>query len=172
MQTKRSDNLCNIYIMPLLNLSRTSFGDRSNFVNSYVSNDRKSLVVEVRRLYPHVLEHQAYVTDMTMGEKTYIIFAVPSQYDDTIKKFIEGKYSQFDPNVKHIIKTRSGLRYKQPVANNKVSTARELLALDRDPDLKATLEEELAVKLPKDAELMSIPGEENFMDFIVEPIAS
>lgn len=172
MQTKRSDNLCNVYILPLLNLTRNSFGERSNFVNSYITHDRKNLVVEVKKLYSHIFDHVYYVTDMTAGDKTYVIFSIPSQYEDTVKKFVEGKYSQFDPNVKHIIKTRSGLKYKLPVANNKVSTARELLALDKDPDLKETLEKELDVKISKDAELMSIPSEENFLDVVIEPVAS
>ncbi len=172
MQIKRSDNLCNIYILPLLNLTRNSFGERSNFVNSYLSNDRKHLIVEVKKLYSHIFDHSQYVTDMTSGDKTYVVFSIPSQYEDTVKKFVEGKYSQFDPNVKHIIKTRSGLKYKLPVANNKVSTARELLALDKDPDLRNTLERELDVKISADAELMSIPSEDNFLDVVIEPVAS
>ncbi len=171
METKRSDNLCNFYILPLLGLNKTSFGGSGNFVNSYLSKDTNYIVIVLKGATPSFEEHQYYVTDfLNITGQVVLVFNVPIEFKPTIVKFIEGKYSQFSPPAKQLIKQKSGLNYKAPIGGGKVSTARELLALDRDPDLKKVWEQELGVKLAADAELMDIPDERNFYDFKVQQV--
>jgi hypothetical protein len=169
MESKRSDNLCNYYILPLIGLSKSSFGSMSNFINSYVSTDNKHIIVELKEARGSFEEHPHYVTDIFTGT-TLIIFNVPADIIPTIVKFREGRYSQFSPQAKELIKKKSGLNYKVPIGGGKVRSARELLALDKDKDLKKLIEEELVVKLGSDAELVSIPDENNFYELNLSPV--
>lgn len=168
METKRSDNLCNFYILPLIGLNKTSFGGIDNFVNSYISTDHNNIIVELKEAKSSFEEHPNFVADYrTEKETTMIIFSVPVEFKATIIKFKEGKYSQFPSQVKQLIKQKSGLNNRVPVGGGTVRTARELLALDRHEDLRRTLEFELAIKIDKEAELWDIPKGENFMNLTV-----
>lgn len=169
MESKRSDNLCNYYILPLLGLSKSSFGRASNFINSYISTDNKHIIVEVKELQGSFEQHPNYVLDLFSGT-TLIVFSIPAEHMPTIIKFREGKYSQFSLQAKELIKKKSGLNYKVPTGGGKVRSARELLALDKDKDLKKLIEEELVVKLSNDAELVSIPDENNFYELNLTPV--
>lgn len=164
MESKRSDNLCNFYVLPLLGLNKTSFGGGSNFINSYVSEDSKYVVVELKEPKGAFESHYCYQFDFQTNQATMIVFSIPSDFLPTVQQFREGKYSQFSVEAKELIKKKSGLNYKLSIGGGKVRSARELLALDKDKDLKRLLEEELAVKLHTDAELMDIPNEGNFYD--------
>lgn len=171
MEIKRSDNLCNFYILPLLGLNKLSFGGGSNFINSYISQDNKYMVVEIKDAKTPFDEHQNYVTDYSAGDKTTIVFTIPPEFEETILRFRAGKYSQFSSQVKTIIKQKSGLKYKVPTINGKVTSARELLALDKDKDLKEIWEREIGCKLSDDAELVSIPTDNNYYELNLMTIA-
>lgn len=171
MEIKRSDNLCNFYILPLLGLNKLSFGS-GNFINSYVSKDDKYIVVEVKEPKTSFQDHDGYVTDFIAEGKVTIIFSIPEGSEDTLSKFKAGKYSEFTEQVKQVIRTKSGLKWKVPSGNKKTLTAREILALDKDSDLREKMEDELGVKIPKNAELMSVPHESNFYDLSLSTISS
>lgn len=170
MESKRSDNLCNFYVLPLVGLNRTSFGSNVNFINSYVSHDNKHLVVELKEAKGDFEHHPQYVLDAVVNGIITVVFVLPQEFLPTVIKFREGKYSQFSDKAKELIKKKSGLNYKVPVGGGRVRSARELLALDKDKDLKRLLEEELAVKLSTDAELQDIPGPEEFYQLDLLPI--
>lgn len=170
MEIKRSDNLCNFYILPLLNLNRRSFGKSSNFINSYISKDDKYVVVEVKEAKTDFEEHSLYVTDFVTDFKVVVVFTVPQEFADTISKFKAGKYSQFSQQVKQTIIDKSGLLWKMKTPTGKFISARELLALDRAEELREILEEEIQVKISEDAELVSIPDENNFYDLSLSTI--
>lgn len=171
METKRSDNLCNFYVLPLLGLNKTSFGGSKNFINSYLSKDTQFAVVMLKEAIPSFEEHPQYAVDYKDDQgNTILVFSIPIEFKPTMVKFVEGKYSQFSDRAKQLIKQKSGLNYKAPVGGGKVSTARELLALDKDPDLKKVWEQELGVKLAVDAELMDIPNDRNFYDLRVQQV--
>lgn len=151
-------------MLPLLNLNRFSFGSRDNFVDSYISNDDHHIVVKVNSFQQKFTSHQNYRFDFSKDSHIWIVYEIPGQYLDAVKKFREGKFSQFSNEVKSIIKSRSGLKWRVPRTPRTVISAIELLALDRDRDLKDKIERSLEVKLPDDAELMSIPEESNYID--------
>lgn len=90
------------------------------------------------------------------------VFDIPVYNKEDVKKFREGKYSQFSDSAKATIRKKSGLTYKVPVAGGGYRSALELLALDKDKELKSYWEKLLQVKLAADAELASIPGDDNF----------
>lgn len=162
MEIKRSTNLCSAYLLPLLDLNKFSFGEPSNFINSYLNEDDSLLVVQVVNSWPSVTNHTNFRFDFTRDNNTFYVFELPEKYQGVVKTFREGKYSRFPDDVKALIKKKSGLSWRVPVSGGGVKTAKELLALDKDKELKEHLERSLAVKLPNDAELISIPSEDNF----------
>lgn len=163
MEQKRSTNLCSIYILPLIDLNKYSFGDVTNFVNSYLNEDDLLVVVKVQKPVKNMLTHGLFRFSYDQDGHVYYVFELPTKYSEIAKKFREGKYSLFSEEAKNQIKKRSGLSYRVPTSAGGVKSAKELLALDKDKKLREKWEAELDVKLSQDAELMDIPGEDNFI---------
>jgi hypothetical protein len=161
MDEKRSNNLCSTYMLPLVGLNRLSFGE-TNFISSFVADDNTHLVIELRLITAAVNVHPCFRFDFQRESKSYAVYEVPIQLRDTLKKFREGKYSEFSNEAKSLIRKKSGLKYKVPLTGGKYESARELLVLDKDKELRKVMEQDLSVKIHQDAELASIPGEDNF----------
>lgn len=173
MAIKRSVNLCSVYILPLIGLNRYSFGEPTNFINCYLTPDR-NLVVEVKTPVDEMESNHYYKLDMPSGKgTTYIVFDTPQteEFQDTVEKFIGGKFSLFSDGVKDTIKKKSGFKWKVPLSDGSFNSARELLALDKHASLKKVWEMELGVVLPANAELMSIPDESNFLDLTIQEVS-
>jgi len=163
MTEKRSVNLCSVYILPLLGLNKLSFGTSERFITSYVSEDDLHVVVECTHPYTAVItNHPNFKFSMEKDGKYFAVFNVPEFYLSDVKKFRKGKYSQFSESAKQLIIKKSGLAYRRPTADGKFSTDLKLLALTKDKELKKHWETLLQVKIDDDAELASIPGEDNF----------
>lgn len=163
MINKRSNNLCDVYILPLVNLNATNFGV-GNFINSYVDTSDQYVVAKIRQINSVIKANPSYRFEFVRDEFVHAAFEIPISFKSVVKLFREGRYSQFSDEVKNIIRKRSGLMYKVPSANGKSITARELLVLDKDKALKKVMESELLVKIDEDAELGSIPGDDNFLE--------
>lgn len=159
---ERSVNLCAYYLLPLIGLNRLMFGRPDNFINCYISDDDKYLVVEMKEFLLSLEKHPDYRFDIDIGGTTIAAFEVSSKLLPIVEQFRAGKFSHFPPDVKDIIRKKSGLRWRIPIAGGGVISAKELLALDRDDALRKSIEEQLAVKLEAEAELMSIPDESNY----------
>lgn len=165
MNEKRSVNLCSTYVLPLLGLNQWSFGSTDKFVNSYISEDDEHIVVECTHPYTIIItNHANYKFNFTKDGSYFAVFEVPVFYKTDVKRFREGKYSQFTDSAKNLIRKKSGLTYKSPVLGGGFKTALELLALDKAEELRDHWEQVLKVRIDKDAELMSIPGNDNFYD--------
>lgn len=165
MEAKKSTNLCSTYILPLLGLSRYSFGPVDKFINSYVSTDDEHIVVECSNPFTLVITcHANFKFSMENNGIYTAVFSIPTFYKKDVEKFKVGKYSQFSNSAKDLIRKKSGLKYKVPIQGGGYRSAMELLALDKDKELKKYWEGLLNVELSDDAELASIPGEDNFYD--------
>lgn len=169
MYTKRSYNLCSTYILPLVGLNRWSFGAPENFVDSYINQDNSYVVVKLKSVTVAVTAIPSFKFKFERDNESYAVFEIPERFRDCVDKFREGKYSQFSDAAKLTIRKKSGLRYKAPQANGTVRSARELLALDKDRELRKAIERELSnpgspVVISEEAELMSIPDKNNFID--------
>jgi hypothetical protein len=167
MNDKRSVNLCSIYMLPLLGLNQFSFGSPGKFVNSYLTEDDEHIVVECTHPFSVIItNHTNYKFGFDMNESHYAVFNVPVFFKDKgdIQKFREGKYSKLSDSAKEAVRKKSGLTYKRPAAKGGYESALELLALDKDKELKKYWEDRLAVRLSDEAELVSIPGEDNFFN--------
>lgn len=163
MQTKRSINLCSIYILPLIGVNSTSFGV-GNFITSCISTDSEYLVVALKQLNTIATQNPFYKFNFEKDGTIYAVFKLPPELKKTVELFREGKYSKFPDAVKNQIRKKSGLRYKVAQPDGSFRSARELLALDRDKELKKAIEKELEVKLSDDAELISVPMEHDFFE--------
>lgn len=163
MSDKRSVNLCSIYVLPLLGLNRFSFGAPERFINSYVSEDSLHVVVECTHPCSLVISNHAnFKFEFKREEKHLAVFEVPIYYKEDVIKFKEGKYSKLSDSAKTLIRKKSGLTYKVPIPGGGFKSALELLALDKDKELKLYWEKRIGEKLPEEAELQSIPGEDNY----------
>lgn len=162
MFEKRSTNICWAYILPLVNLDKWSFG-HDNFVNCYVSSEGKYVVVESKAPFTTIgIRNNKFRFDFTKKGLFVGVFEVPEEFIDDIQRFREGRFSEFSSLAKAAIKKKYSSLYKQPIANGKYESQVEFLALDKDKELRAAIEKFFETKLPADAELMSIPGEECF----------
>ncbi len=163
MSEKRSVNLCSTYVLPLLGLNRFSFGSPDKFINSYVNEDDTHIVVEcVTQFSTIIINHPNFKFSMETNGNFVAVFEVPAFYREDVKKFREGKYSELSDSAKSLIRKKSGLTYKVPIPGGGYRSALELLALDKDKELKKYWEDTLGVKLSDNAELASIPGDDNF----------
>jgi len=163
MVEKRSINLCSCYVLPLLGLNQFSFGHHDKFVNSYVSEDNLHVVVECTHPYTSIItNHANFKFSFEKDGGQFAVFEVPVFYRQDVVKFKDGKYSTFSPQAKELVRKKSGLKYKSPTMSGKFETALELLALDKDIELRKYWEKLLDVKIAADAELMSVPDETNF----------
>lgn len=165
MEDKRSVNLCSTYMLPLLGLNKWSFGSPEKFVNSYINEDNKYIVVECTHPFSAIItNHANFKFSMETANSYLAVFEIPVYYREDVEKFRQGKYSQFTDSAKNLIRKKSGLTYKVPVPGGGYRSALELLALDKDKQLKKYWEDTLSVKLSDDAELASIPGDDNFYE--------
>lgn len=162
---KRSYNLCSTYMLPLVGLNKKDFGVGA-FMNSYISEDNRYMIVEFKgRLSIVVVNQNTFRFQFTKDEKDYAVFEVPETYIADMERFRAGKYSVFSSQAKHLIRTRSGLVYRLPLPGQAgLRTAVELMVLDKDNSLRENMERKLDVKIDKDAELGSIPGPDNFFN--------
>ncbi len=161
MILKRSNNLCSIYMLPLVGFNINSFGI-GNFVTSYVNETDEYLVVKIKQINNLIKCNDKYRFDFMQDNYVYVVFEIPKHHQEAVRLFKEGKYSQFPEESKKAIRVNSRLPYRIPAANGKVTSAPELLVLDKDQTLKKIIETELDVKIEPTAELASVPNEDNF----------
>jgi hypothetical protein len=174
----RKENLCTHFILPLLKLSKFSFV-ASNFVNCYITKQslpsKTTIVVQVidfHLLGPNMLFNPHFLRYFTDDKGYhYLEFFVPSKWRVDVVYFRTGRFSLMSKSAKEYIQRYSMLPY-QLYNNGKVLTDMRLLALNKHPTLKTMWENELSyneaftsiVELDDDAELLSIPGDESYID--------
>lgn len=167
----KTENLCTYFVLPLLKLSKVSFV-KSNFIDCYITRNGRIIAVGVymlsllsRKVYTD--EYAVTVTDETTGIN-YILYETPSEWRRDIALFMKGKFSGMSNRAKDRIRTYSGLEYETPQGRKKKVTDGRLLALNRDPMLREMWENKYDVRLGEDDELLSIPGDKSYIDWLPE----
>jgi hypothetical protein len=162
------DNLVNYHILPLLGMNKASFGEQ-NFINAYLSKKKDYIIVELKEIDEKLItaleKHVNYATDIVDDNRTLVLFTIPDQFKQDVDKFTEGKYSEFSPEAKAIVRKYSGLKYKVRVKADKgdaVITHAFLRALDKDADMRKEMEKFLGVKIAEELELLESPNEQNY----------
>jgi len=155
-----TDNKSVYFLLPLLSLSKLSYGHGENFINSFVSYNGKLIVLiynkEIAGAY---FTDPYYNTDFEVswlnGTATAIVYSIDA-FEDDFGKFLEGKYSEFSEESKDKIKKTCGLPYKVPSGNTKI-THKLLMVLDKSLALRHFLEQELETTFSEDQELLEKP---------------
>ena len=131
----KSVNLCTYFLLPLLGLSENSFG-KSNFINSFVSENGQNIYVRVYQS-KHVPEgvRQGAVLVVTVDKEEYLSFDFPELWKEDVQLFIDGKYSQMSKSAKVFICNYSGLEYKIEREDGLQYTDFRLIALFKHPML-------------------------------------
>jgi len=162
------DNLCTYFILPLLKLSKFRFIADSNFIDSYLSQDRKYIIVQVLEilfLEYKLAEHPDFegVYKDNHGHR-FIAYAIPDRFTEDVEHFCSGQYSNMSDEAKELIRSYSGLTYKvRDKKSGLLITDVRLLALHKSQSLRDMWEDALACTLHDDQELLSIPGETSFI---------
>jgi len=162
-------NLATYYLLPLLKLNKLSFGAPQNFVNCYVSSKGDCLLIKLRVMMPFLYRNEDFIADYIDEDKlTCIVLRIPEKYTEDVAWFMTGKYSKFSVDARELIRSYSGLIYRQqhPETGRSTTDAR-LMAIEESEEqrslLRNKLEDELGCSLPLDAELMSKPSDNNYI---------
>jgi hypothetical protein len=165
----RKENLCTYFILPLLKLSKISFVS-SNFIDCYLQ--RTGRILAVKLYSPELLSRRSdvtgYLDTIQYDGADYVLYELAPHWQRDIDLFRAGKFSKMSDDAKRMIETYSGLAYKKPKRNGGFETDGRLLALTRDKSLRRFWELEMKVNLGDDDELLSIPGDESYVDWLPE----
>lgn len=154
-------NLCTYFILPLVGLTEKSFG--GIFVNSFISHDPLSIVVQVASvelITKECRKKAIHLWGNNHGGFIQYHIAVPWAKD--VAKFCRGEYSSMSKAAKDIIKERSGLIYRDDSSGEDRTDIR-LLALDGEEAVRVYWERELQCKIDPNQELLSNPPETSFI---------
>lgn len=155
-------NLCTHYILPLTGVTRDSFAE-ALFLNSYLDVQHRLIIVNVVMLdwVPEPLVKKAKKVWSIPEKNSFLAYEIHEMWTRDIERFCKGKYSEMSFDAKEIIKERSGLVYRESAGSGTYSHF-ILLALDKAPEFKIWLEEQLGVDELK-GELLSEPSPGSFM---------
>jgi len=158
------ENYANYLILPLIGLSRFSFGDQ-NFVNAYVTvNGKIAVVVWNKDWGTEYWKHPNYLTDVDVADGTCILYSSPVKFQDDISLFLDSKFSRMSDEAKQLIYQFSGLHRRFPQKGGGYFTSRLIQVLERDPVLKMQLEENLEIEIGPDQELEPKLREQDILD--------
>src|SRR6266436_9267487 len=131
------ENYANYLILPLLGLSRFSYGDKDNLVNAYVTiNGKIAVVVRGKHFGIDYWKHPNYLTDIDVGEGTCILYNCPVRFHDDLSYFLDSKFSRMSEDAKQLIYQFSGLHRRFPRKDKTFFTSRLVLILERDEVLR------------------------------------
>ena len=167
----REENLCTYFVLPLLTLNKFSFIN-PNFVNSYLTEDRKHIVVEVvlkvllsRTVYDSHPCFRGFHHSLDT-DHLYLVYEIPERCSADVLLYSLGKFSEFSSNAKEKIIRFSGLLHQQK-ENGIIVTDGRLLALEKHNLMKEMWEERLSnekSRVELDGELLSVPGKESYIN--------
>lgn len=155
------------FLLPLLGLSKYSYGNGSNFYNSYMSFNGKivSIVIDKSEAGEYH-KHPNYLTDFDLipdAEKpdniaTAIVYSIPEVFTEDLGHFSCGQYSKMSKTAKNLIRKHSGLPYRNPIpGSTKVSTHKLLMVLDKSEVLRKWIEAQCDIEISPEQELLEKP---------------
>ena len=158
------DSLVTYYVLPLVGLNKVSFG--RSFHSSYIDKLGLKVYVELRKnmTVPSYQTNPNYITQMVFKGKLIIMFAIPSEFIESCKHFVEGSYSKMSKDAKRVIYATSSLPYNKTTGSFVLSHP-ILQALDSTVTLRSFLINHLHVKtLALSNELIDLPEDWWFIE--------
>jgi len=161
------DNLCTYFVLPMLKLNKFRFIADFNFVNSFLSRDRRLIVVQVLEtlFFEHKLSQHPNYRGLYKDEfnNRFIVYAIPIFFKRDVELFCNGRYSSMSDKAKELIRQYSGLLYRSMNTDGQLVTDIRLLALEKSKSVRSMWEDVLDCTLEENQELLSIPKEDSFM---------
>lgn len=169
---KSKVNLNTYYILPLLNLSMSSYGE-DNFIKSQITKYGEVVVfIKNKDEAGEYWNHSNYGADVDEEDgTTMIVYNIPERFLEDYQMFLDSKYSKMSMFAKDLIKKLAKdnkldwctptntyvdvQREGKAVREKQVNSSEKLLALDLYEGLRAKYEIELGVKISPTAELWS-----------------
>ena len=100
-------NKANYFILPLVGLSTRSYGPK-NIIDTYLSRDLKSVIIELLLFDPdplkELLSPEHFKRTWNINCKHYLEYTIPEMFADDVRKFLDGKYSQLSEEAKVLIR--------------------------------------------------------------------
>jgi hypothetical protein len=192
MTFKEEYNLPAYLMLPLVKLDVNSFGKNNLINVFALESLGVVVTVHDKEAVPFAYyDNINYEVDYDEEDHTVIVFNIPDVFKEDFDYMIQGKYSKVRELTKDIIKKKSTLAYKKPtkptgkmiwdqstrrmIPEYSTVTNAILKALDLEEDnklynteedkkysLRDTIEKELGMTLPKNAELLSKLKEEEY----------
>lgn len=169
------ENICTHFVLPLLKLSKFNF-NCSGFINCYITTDLKKVVVKIADrvlLSRIVLNHPDFFAIYEDTDGYFlVVFSIRDKWAEDLKKFSEGKFSQFSDQAKQYIFRYSKLPRNVMNGNKIPVTDGRLLALEKHEAMRVMWKKRLYENTGRaidDAELylpdeyISSPGKESFV---------
>lgn len=163
----KKENICTYYVLPLLKMNKGMLGE-SNFVDSYISEDRQYI-------YVHLLDvlsnHHRYSTHpdfegvfKNLNFERFVRYKIPDYWLHDVGLICNGKFSQITSKAKKRIEVHSKLQFNIRQGNLEYTDIR-LLALHRSPVLQEEMEKHwgMAHGFLDGQELLGIPEAKMFI---------
>lgn len=118
---------------------------------------------------PFLYHNEDYVANYIDEDNLVnVVLRIPEKHTEDVILFMTGKYSKFSLDAKELIRSFCALIYRQPhPETGRSTTDARLMAIEESEEqrtlLRNKLEDELGCSLPLDAELMSKPRDENYI---------
>lgn len=168
LEAARKDNLCTYFILPLLGLNNTRFGENTNFLNTYLSFDLQHIYVEVKE-YLFIDDDLLVYPVLQKNNRTFIKFEIPKYWGNDVKLFATGKYSKMSEKAKRLIREGSTLLYRK-YKGSVATTDFRLMALETSTNLRemwtALIYDDYDARYRNaiEDELLSKPDENSFLN--------
>lgn len=154
------------YLLPLLGKTKQQLYIGTYFVNSYMSKDKKHIGLLYRftgtdkfKEFENQLISDKFCVKHIEYDPYHVlyIFRIQSEFTEDVRRFFDGKYSEFSDKTKKLIIDF----HKVP----KNSLTQQILY--KSEALRKKIEDELGVDLPDELELLSKPIEEEEILLII-----
>lgn len=144
------------FLLPLLNKTKLQLKYDTYFVNAFISDNRKYIVLLYRftgtPMYTE-FEHKLMSDPLFVAHRDHdayhvtYIFRIEEQFWDDVESFLNGKYSQFSKTLRQRIQKFYG--------NSDLAGTMKII--NKDQELRKQMEKHFDVEFPEDSELASVP---------------
>lgn len=153
------------FVLPLYDLSINMFKDK--YVNMYLNKEGTFIFLHLNSEHDFKCNIH-YTGTIPINDIVVYSFVTPDSFANDVKLIIEGKYSKITVKAKAQIIELSGLIYRKrdPIRNVDVTSA-PLLALEKHPVYRESLEKRLDIILSDEDELIDKLTVEAFVENLI-----
>lgn len=158
------DNYANYFVLPLLSLTRRSFG-ADHFINCYTTvNGKIAVLLKPSATISEIAyNHPNYLTDFTYKDNLMLLYSCPKEFEDDLVQFMSSKFSRMSDEAKALIFKFSGLSIDFPNKHGIPVSSRLIQVLRRDGHLRDFINKEFNTELGPEDELEPLLREQDIL---------